>query len=122
MRPNYEELSAAYSTLAADLAKYQAVRVRDVDEKNWLRDRVNALEAALQSARHDIREAIPVTKHEYTLRRLQMGEATITAALGAQSETPEAPNYNIPPWHLSQRVPGCHCHGCLGLTAEREAK
>ena len=32
--------------MAEKLAKYQTCRVHDVDEKNWLRDRVNALEAA----------------------------------------------------------------------------
>jgi hypothetical protein len=37
-----------YDALAAVLAKYQACRVHDVDEKNWLRDRVNALEAVLR--------------------------------------------------------------------------
>jgi len=25
------------------------------------------------------------------------------------------PNYNLPPWHLSQRVPGCQCDGCRSL-------
>ncbi len=50
--------------LAADLAKYQQWRVFDVEEKNWLRDRVQALEAALNrlladlDARRDIGESV----------------------------------------------------------------
>ena len=36
-----------YEALAATLAKYQACRVHDVDEKNWLRDRVTDLETAI---------------------------------------------------------------------------
>lgn len=28
------------------------------------------------------------------------------------------PNYNVPPWHLSKRVPGCECHGCRSLNGE----
>lgn len=32
------------------------------------------------------------------------------------------PNYNVPPWHLSKRVPGCHCDGCSALNGLGEQK
>lgn len=39
--------------LEDSLAKYQAARVHDVDEKEWLRDRVNALQAKLTTHETD---------------------------------------------------------------------
>ena len=74
-------LASDYDGLAAEYAEYRAC---EKPEAAAAEARIAQLEAALKSARNDIREAIPVTKHEYTLRRLQMGEATITAALTAQ--------------------------------------
>lgn len=41
--------------LEDSLAKYQAARVHDVDEKEWLRDRVNVLQA---------KAAVPETEGE----------------------------------------------------------
>lgn len=48
----YYTITAAESRiveLEADLAKYQARRVRDVDEKAWLSKRVTDLETALKA-------------------------------------------------------------------------
>lgn len=43
--------AARIRELEADLAKYQACRVRDVDEKAWLSKRMSDLEAALREIR-----------------------------------------------------------------------
>jgi hypothetical protein len=67
--------------LEDSLAKYQAARVHDVDEKAWLSKRVTELEAALRKYGHH-----PTGCSDY---REELGRCTcgLDAALGSQTET-----------------------------------
>lgn len=60
-QPAYHDLENRVAQLEDSLEKYQRVRVHDVNEKEWLRDRVNALQAELAALRPQASEG---TEHD----------------------------------------------------------
>jgi hypothetical protein len=94
----YEELKDAESSIAllsARNAQLEAVLLR-----HGHKDGSCGLCASLEEP-----PRVAHSKSEY--KRL--------AELGVECAPPATPNYNVPPWHLSKRVPGCRCDGCQSL-------
>jgi hypothetical protein len=86
------------SRLAASLASYQAARVADVDEKNWLRDRVTVLEAIIAhlnlhtvcaecvSHAAGLKTTAPETHEHVWVVEEQRGDATIRRSSSETSD------------------------------------
>jgi hypothetical protein len=112
-RRMHDETSVKWQTrvdrcdaLEAIIRRFKALPVDcddSVHDKLW--EDANALVAFKEST-----PRVAHSKSEYKRR----------TAMGVECAPPETPNYNIPPWHLSKRVPGCRCDGCLTLEKKDE--
>lgn len=93
-------LATDYDALAAELRHWKDCHGVTADQLATSQARVQMLEAILHRVRNE-REVYADMRDD------------IDALLGLTAET--APNYNVPPYHLSKIVPGCRCQGCSAL-------
>jgi hypothetical protein len=103
----YEELKDAESSIALLSARNEQLEAA-------LREAINVAYIPAEMAD---RWGIILRSSAATLPRVahSKSEYKRLTALGVECAPPATPNYNIPPWHLSKRVPGCRCDGCQSL-------
>jgi hypothetical protein len=110
------DYDAVVAELAAEKMAHSVTIAEEHESRTAFQDRIAQTEAALLRHGHKDGSCGLCASLESTPRVAHSkSEYKRLTAMGVECAPPETPNYNIPPWHLSKRVPGCRCDGCQSL-------